>query len=351
MTGAALLRRLAAALTAACCLSCGSLALAAKAPELLAVDASFQPAEMAAKVLAVSDTTTLKGITRVAVPLFAVEFVTADQVSASTSGFAAAGRARSSLYYKLLGVGEADFQAITDALYADFLRDLAASGLEVVAPEQVQASPAYSKLASSGSVPPIRSDSAITLAPPGLAVYGFAKSASGGNNGGVFGAIASIGSNMAAVGSAFDAIELSKELGASLIEVQMRVNFVQLTDNNRGFLGRISGTASATGKVNPSIGSLLVSVQNGPARSAVTMKNTLTLDSAAFSEVREKAASAGDIAGSVAVGLLRMAIGSSDSSSSSEMEAVADPVRYREVVGAGLGTVRQMLVVRLAQER
>lgn len=345
------MRHLAAALAATCALFITPAALAAKALEALTVDAAFQPAEMAAKVLTVSDTATLKGITRVAVPLFAVEFVTADNVSASTSGFASVGRASSSLYYKLLGVGEADFQAITEALYADFVRDLAASGLEVVPPEQVLASPTYRKLAAAGSPAPIRSSSAITLSPPGMAIYGFAKAAAGGNNGGVFGAIASIGSNMAAVGSAFDSIELGKELGASLIEVQVRVNFVQLTDHNRGFLGRLSGTAATSGQVNPSIGSLLVGVQNGPMRSTVTMKNSLTLDNAAFAEVREKASTTADIAGAVAVGLLRLAIGSKDSSSSSEMEAVADPVRYREVVGAGLGTVRQMLVARLREAR
>lgn len=344
-------RRLGAALAAAVGLSLVPGAFAAAPPETTTVDAAFQPPDMAARLLTVSDNATLKGISRVAVPLFAVEFVTADNVSSSTSGFASIGRASSSLYYKLLGVDEADFQALTEALYTDFLRDLAASGLEVVPPEQVRASPTYRKLAAGGSAAPIRSNSAITLAPAGMAIYGFAKAAAGGNNGGVFGAIASIGSNMAAVGSAFDSIELGKELGASLLEVQMRVGFVQLSDDNRGFLGRLSGTASTTGKVNPSIGSLLVGVQNGPMRSVVTMKNTLALDSAAFAEVREKAATTADVAGAVAVGLLRLAIGSSDSSSISEMEAVADPVRYREVVSGGLGAVRQMLVVRLRNGR
>mgnify|MGYP003504496903 FL=1 len=74
----------------------------------------------------------LKGIKRVAVPVFAVEFIVADNVTAQTSGFAAAGRASSSMYYKLLGAGEPEFQAITNALYAQFLAELQASGVEVL---------------------------------------------------------------------------------------------------------------------------------------------------------------------------------------------------------------------------
>ena len=45
--------------------------------------------------------------------------------------------------------------------------------------------------------------------------------------------------------------------------------------------------------------------------------------------------------------LLRLATGSKDSSSRDEMEAAADPDKYREVVGAGLSTVTQMFVQRL----
>ena len=84
-------------------------------------------------------------------------------------------------------------------------------------------------------------------------------------------------------------------------------------------------------------------VQTGQMRSTLTMKNTLTLDSTAFSEVREKAATKGDIAGAVAVGLLRMAIGSNDSSSSSEMEVIADPANYRKVIENGLLSAGSML--------
>ena len=152
-------------------------------------------------------------------------------------------------------------------------------------------------------------------------------------------------------GAIGDTIQLSADLDASLIEVRMRVNFVQLSDDNKGFFGRLAGTASASGKAFPSVDNVMMSVQSGPARSTVTMKHTLSLDTAAFAEVREKASTAGDVAGAVAVGLLRLAIGSKDSSSSKELEVVADPARYKDVVGAGLGAAGSMMVARLKAER
>jgi hypothetical protein len=199
----------------------------------------------------VSDLTALKGLKREAVPLFTVEFITADNVTSQTSGFAAAG----------------------------------------------------------------------------------------------------IGGNIAAAGAAMESPNLSKELDAGLIEVRLRVNFVQLSDDSNGFFGRLGSTTSTSGKVFPSVDNVLIGVQNGAYRSVLTMKNTLTLDPAAFAEVREKATTGADVASAVAVGLLRLAIGSKDSSSSTEMEAVADPQKYPAVVGAGLGSVNSMLVARIKAER
>ena len=319
----------------------------------LTVDASFNPASAAEKGFVIAEGRALKGIKRVAVPVFAVEFIIADNVNSQTSGFGSAGRSSSSLYYKLLGVGEPEFQAITDALYTRFLTELKASGVEVVDAIQIAGSPTYRKLVAGGSPAPIKSDSTMMLAPSWLGLYGFAKLGGGNSSSGrsIFGALSEVGSGFAAVGAIGDSIQLSTELDASLLEVRMRVNFVQLSDDNKGFLGRFAGSASASGKAFPSVDNVMMSVQSGPARGSVTMKHTLSLDAAAFAEVREKATTAGDVAGGVAVGLLRLAIGSKDSSSSKELEVVADAARYKDVVGAGLGSAASMLVARLKSER
>ena len=216
----------------------------------LTVDASFDAAAAAAKGFTIADNKALKGIKRVAVPVFAVEFVVADNVSSTTSGFAAAGRATSSLYYKLLGVGEADFQVITDALHQQFLGDLKASGVEVLDTAQVMAAPTYRKLLATGSPAPIKTDSTLMMSPPGLGIYGFARTG-GGNSAkskSVFGALSDMGAGFAAVGAITDTIQLGTELDASLIEVRMRVSFVQLNDDSKGFFGRLSSTAATSGR-------------------------------------------------------------------------------------------------------
>ena len=190
------------------------------------------------------------------------------------------------------------------------------------------------------------------MAPAGLGLYGFATMGGGNSKSkSVFGALSDVGAGFAAVGAIGDTIQLAKELDASLIEVRMRVSFVQLNNDNKGFLGRLSGTASTSGKAFPSIDNVMMGVQSGPMRSTVTMTNSLTLDNAAFADVREKSATAGDVAGAVAVSLLQLAIGSKDSNSSTEMDVVADPVKYPQIIGAGLGSAGSMLVARMKSER
>ncbi len=343
---------LSSALLATALLLCSNVSQAKDETTPLTVDASFNAEAASEKGFTIADNKALKGVKRVAVPVFAVEFIMADSVNAQTSGFGAAGRASSSLYYKLLGVGEPDFQAVTDKLYTQFLAELKASGVEVVEAAQVVAAPSYRKLVASGSPAPIKSDTTMVMSPPGLGIYGFSR-VGGGNSSssGIFGALAGMGAGFAAVGAIGDTMALGGELDASLIEVRLRVNFVQLSDDNKGFFGRLAGSASASGKAFPSVDNVMVGVQSGPLRSTMTLKHSLSLDTAAFAEVREKATTAGDVAGAVAVGLLRLAIGSKDSHSSKELEVVADPARYKDVVGAGLASATSMVVARMKAER
>ena len=345
-------RRLAAAATACLLHTALPSTQAADVPTPVVVDASFKATEQATKLLRVAEAKALKDVKKVAVPLFSVEFVITDSETAQTSGFGSTGRATATAYYKLMGVSDPDFQAITTSLYERFLADLKAAGMEVLSYEQVAASPTYKKLAAGGAPSPIKSNSAITVAPLGMPIYGFNKTQTGGtsSSASLFGAISQMGAGFDAVGAALDNVALQKELNASLIEVQMKVNFVQLTNNNKGFLGRLTDTASVDGKVSPSVGSAMFRVQS-TTQGSLTLTNPLSLDTAAFIEVRKKTTTAGDVAGAIAIAMLQFAVNSrgntSNSTGSDEMEAVADPTRYREIVGAGLGTVTQMFVQRL----
>jgi hypothetical protein len=320
----------------------------------LTVDAAFNPAAAAAKGFTVSDAQAVKAVKRVAVPVFAVEFIIADNVSSQSSGFGGGGgRTTSSLYYKLLGVGEPEFQAITDALYAQFLQELQTSGLEVVDVARVRATTSYAKLVAGTEPAPIKTSGSMMMSPPGLGIYGFAKTG-GGNSAktkSLFGALADAGASFSAVGSIGDTVALSKELDASLLQVRMRVSFVKLADEAKGLLSRLGGVSAVSGKHFPSVDNVMVSVQSGVYGSVMTLKHSLTLDSAAFAQVREKPATAADKAGTVAVALLQLAVGSKDSISSTELEVLADPVKYREVVGAGLASAGSMVVARLKAER
>ena len=344
------------ALAAAVCTALGAAAPVAHAkdgPTPVAVDASFNAADVAAQGFTIADNKALKGITRVAVPVFVVDFVTADNVRTQTSGFGSTGRASSALYYKLLGVGEPDFQALTDAMYADFLQRLKDSGLQVLGKEEFQAAAAYRKLADGGNKAPIKSDTNTVLTPPGMPIYGFARMSSGPAkpSSGLFGALSGMGAGFSAVGDVMGSVDLATQLNAATIEVRLRVNFVELADNNKGFFGRLSNVASTSGKAFPSIDGVMVQVQQGQIRTSMTLDRVLVLDPAVFAEVREKPTTAGDVAGSVFVGLLRLASRSSDSSSSAEMEAIADPARYKQIVGAGMNSLSDVVVARLKAER
>ena len=167
----------------------------------------------------------------------------------------------------------------------------------------------------------------------------------------MFGALSALGEGFSAIGDMTSLHELSAALDATLLEVKLRVNFVELTNHNKGFWGRMSNTASTSGQVGPSVEGLLVGVQSGMQRATLTGKQTLALDPAAFSEVREKPTTATDVAGAVLTGLIRLASKSNDSHSSKEMEAIAEPARYREVVGDGLARVGEVVVARLAAGR
>lgn len=324
----------------------------ARDPAPVALPDPFDAATAAATLVEVSNARALKGVKRVAVPQFSVEFVTQDSVSSETSGFAAAGRASVTGYYRLVGVDEPEFQALATQLYAAFVQALQAQGLEVLTPEQLAAAPTWRKLVAGGVPLPQRADSSITVAPPGMALYGANRMLANSGKKGTFASLAALGAGFSAVGEAMDNVTLAQELdGAALVEVSLRLDFAQLKNESKGFFGRLSNTAEVSAKLHPILTQARLSVQHGAEGAVVSTRQPLLLDPAAFSEVRKQAASGGDIAGAVAVGLLRMAIGSKDSSSTEKYEVVAEPQRYSERIAANLGQTNAMLIARMVSER
>ena len=316
----------------------------------VALTAQAQPAELATRVFTTSDPAAIKGMKRVALPSFQVEFVTRSSAQASTSGFASAGRSSVSAYYTLVGVGEADFQALTNQLHADFVRDLQQMGVEVVPFAQVQASPAYRKLAAGAQPAPFSKSgggtSSVALAPAGQLIYGSALIAAKSDS--LFGAFSSLANTGAMVGAALDTLELAKELDARIVDVRLVVDFAQIGSSDRGFLSRLSSTASVDGMVQPALlaGSSMMAVQSATMRSTVTLRNPLLFSPAALSGLRESTSTATQV-GNVAAALINLAAGGKNSSSAADFEAVAEPATYRASIGASLGQVREMLVSQL----
>jgi hypothetical protein len=343
-----------AALCLAAALVLAAPAARARDQPAVALTAQSQPAVLAAEVFSTTDPAAIKGLRRVALPSFQVEFVTRSGAQASTSGFAAAGRSSVSAYYSLVGVGEADFQALTDQLYADFVRDLQQMGLEVVPLAQLQASPAYRKLVAGAAPAPLSKSGggtrSLVLAPAGRQIYGSALAAAKSDS--MFGAFSALANTGAMMGAVFDTIDLAKELDASIIELRLVVDFAQIGSSDKGFFSRLSSTASVDGKVQPALlaGASMMSVQNATMRSVVTLRNPLLLPPEAISGLREATTTSTQV-GNVAAALINLAAGGNNSHSAADFEAVADPAVYRASIGASLGQVREMLVSRLKAEQ
>lgn len=312
----------------------------------------FDATTAGASLLEANNLKALKGVQRVAISQFSVEFVTSDSVSSETSGFAAGGRARATGYYKLVGVEEPQFQAIVDQLYAGLVQSLQAQGLEVLTREQLAASPTWSKLIAGGMPVPVRTDSKIVVAPPGMALYGANRMLANAGQKGLLGSLSAMGTGFGGVGEAMDAMHIQKELdGAAVIEVGMKLHFAQLSNDSKGFFGRLGNTASVSAKLHPLLTQARLQVTNGQEAANFSLKAPLLLDPEAFSEVRKEAASSGEIAGAVVGGLIRMAIGNKDSSSTEKYQVVADPARYQERIGANLAQTHAMMIARMASER
>lgn len=106
----------------------------------------FQPenAADAATHLTPNAVASLKGLHRVIVPQFQVEYVTRSQ------GLTRKERNQVTVTYSIAGIGDAALQAQTDKLYDRFVAGLQAAGLEVVPRDRMVQAAAWAKLAAIG---------------------------------------------------------------------------------------------------------------------------------------------------------------------------------------------------------
>jgi len=305
---------------------------------------SFKPAERASTMVTMTDASkaNFKDIKRVALSGFHVQFVTKGAASASAYTIGKKGSAQTNVQLTLVGLKPDDFQAITDKLYADFVSDLKAMNIDVVPTAQILAATAYKKMAATGRPAPAetrdRTSWSSLYTPDGLALYGVGTSANPAGMFGIFNTMSEISATAFANG------ELSKELDATLFVVRLVVNFVDTKTSNASWLGRSSGEAKVSWAMGPSIAAeeSTLNINSQGWNTVLTLKSPLMINGAAFKEVKDTSS----IAANVGVALFSLAIGQGGAVSIVEKEAVADPEKYRELVGAGAGAVREMWMER-----
>lgn len=121
-------------------------------------DAKTAPEQQMASYVEASGTDKLKGVKRVLVPQFRVEFQLRAEVSKNvserniSSGFVA--QRNVSVYLYLKGVDDAQLQKITDAAYQNFLKQMAAAGIEVIGPDKLASEPEFAAVLKMGKSSP-----------------------------------------------------------------------------------------------------------------------------------------------------------------------------------------------------
>lgn len=156
---------------------CAALSLPAVADDSPYFDLKASPESQMGEYLEMDGADKLKGLTRVLVPQFRVEFQMRAESSASDSRYFGGGSASASnsVHVYLKGVDNPLLQQITDGAYARFVADMAAQGIEVIGPDKLAAEPEYAPILSKGKASPaeLSTKDSISLffAPTGGRVY------------------------------------------------------------------------------------------------------------------------------------------------------------------------------------
>jgi len=159
----------------------------------------------------------LIGSNAVAIAKFTVHFAVEDNDTATTGDGGSA-----EISVALGGVSKAQLQAITDAAYADFVAQLQAAGRTIVSAEKVRNTVGYKGINFDGANGEVWEDSL--------------------HSGGIGGMLSSYGAsglpswhvNPFGVGNTSILPWISNELKATVVTVDMRINFVEITSSGRG---------------------------------------------------------------------------------------------------------------------
>jgi len=293
-----------------------------------------------------------KGIKKVIIPFFQVQFV----VDSDT--LAVAGDASSKTMVTLIGANPEQMQAITDRLYARLVADLTAAGLEIVPTETAQNYANFAKLRDSGKPSGSKIDgsggvNSLFFAPQGMTFYFLPTQDVAYTGAGSFG-----GFSTAMLPPREQA--LMEESGAAVLGFRAVVDFAQLTNNNTKspfrFLRSKAKTAAQPGiairpiatqlwLMTPEAKPGIIDMQN---RMRLEVQAPLMIDTMAITAMTD-ARTDGDKTSEMLGNALGMMLGSG-AAKTRKYDITVDPATWEHDVEGALNGVETMMMTRLKSE-
>lgn len=290
----------------------------------------------------------VRGLRQVVIPFFQVEFVT--RSGAASNG---AGNAQASVTYALVGPAEADMQAMTEALYGEFVANLEASGVHVIPYAEAEArSPGLQRLANMSKPAPYargRTVHSAFYSPPGLKFYFTPND----------GRAIAFGDTMTTTGSYVPEEMAMKELDAGVLGVRMVVDFAEIEARGR-FMGMRPSTARVKSKANvallPAESQMWVltpKAKSSPMdlghRQRYALTSPIIMPASVLSAT--DVTTGGSKASDAAVNVLGVLTGSGTSARTRSYQVTVDPVVWRRDVSDAMTQVGKAMISRLTADR
>lgn len=314
-----------------------------KTPSLIMDELALDQPELG-KIFNVAPKPVLKGVSKIAIPWFAVE--SAVKTGAGIRRESGEGSVTQNVTYVLDGVPRKEMQAAVDKLYDSLVSDLKAQGIEVVPVEQVIATTAYKNSAPKFTSPNLQEGGnaeAMVYAAKGLTLglsnsrFIFNRNSTPGN-GDLFSLVKIAGQLTSQVGDGNLAGAIGEELNVPVMVVQLPLEFVEQSTKSSGG-GVIS--AEVHSRLRMSISSnAFFSVGSTKEYSSHVSIAPIILAGTPVKAVKDTSS----VAANVGLGLLSMMTGSKSSTKLTEKTAEAHPTLYVESVADGLGKFNKIIL-------
>ncbi|MBP6008405.1 MAG: hypothetical protein KA740_11970 [Rhodoferax sp.] len=344
--------------------------VSAKPDEATNIDPSVNPESQLENFIEVEgeEDGLLKGIKRVAITQFQIEFMTATSANAfAKSGYGSnTTNANTYVNAKLEGVGVADFQKLTDGYYDSLVSSLKTAGIEVVEQALVLGHPDFKEMTSGARSSPSEEDAeagkGVLVSSRGLPIWfesedGFIRKASIS-----FGKkektdpYQSFGTQMgqisAAKGAAINEPALMKALDAGSLRVRITVPFMQIKTSTTSssaktfskgtvqiekWVSRLSFVAPDTKRVRVRLKKPIVATSDVGELKDVTTSGEKAIDAAANVVAIATMFMGGPVKGTMQSGV--------------SYALQADPQRYADTVNSQLDTTQKLFTAALLKAK